>query len=139
MSLPRNPSSRGYVRITAGSRHGPWIVLARIGKRGLFPLYAVRGACCGVLTARTTNALSHARIDGSQACPVCSNPRKGVPAAPASARVCRWCSRSTVRPGGRKGPVRECQACQRAACRNGRTPTGRPIARGVRRVMRSAS
>jgi hypothetical protein len=52
---------------------------------------------------------------------------------PESERFCRWCGRSTRTLQG--STVRECAACNRSACRYGREPDGRPIARGRRRVL----
>lgn len=52
---------------------------------------------------------------------------------------CSWCQRSAStgrgKPQRKPGPSCECAACERAAVRNGRDSTGRPVAKGKRRVL----
>lgn len=118
-----------HVNLT-GMKLGGWTVIRYLGFRRTGSASTVcEWLCrceCGKEKAIPS---SHLLFRQNTRCRECASKARRVPDAE---RVCRWCPRKPTRL------ARECDACNRTACRNGRDAEGRPIAKGARQVDPSA-
>lgn len=115
----------------AGQRCGSWTVLRQATRREGCGAYWVCQCDCG----RVYEVVgTHLRTGRSVECRRCAGLKAAAPRrVPDERRVCVHCGRSTLTVKNSK--ARECGACERTACRNGRDSNGRPIHKGPRPVL----
>ena len=129
VSVADREALAGPGRSMVGRRYGAWTILRQAGWQQVgakrLALWRCRAECCGALAFMRSAALAKARRGRSGLCKRCYCARVSYRYLMRQAlRRCVWCRRA-LRPHG----LRECDACARRACRNGRDADGRPIGR----------